>query len=89
MFRMEIQLKPENDSGQEGFPVSKVFIKRSLQSTYLVGTLDQVLLHDWNGHVLRRFSSENLQVPELFSPPLYNSRYLTVLQIDLLLVKMK
>ena len=75
MFRVEVQLKPENDSGQGGYPVSKVFVKRALQSTYLVGTLDQILLHDWNGHLVRRFSSENLQVPDLFSPPLYDPRY--------------
>ena len=71
---MEVRIKPEEDCGQEGFPVAKVFIKRGQQSTYLVGTLDQCLLHDWNGHVIRRFSSNSIQVPDLFSPPYYSPR---------------
>ena len=74
MFRLEIRLKTEDENGQEGFPVSKVYVKRALQPVYLLGTLDQISLSDWNGQVLRKFSSKNIQVPDLFSPPYYSPR---------------
>ena len=74
MYRLEVKLKAEEDSGASSFPVSRVYVKRPVQTSYLLGTLDRIVLRDWNGHPVRQFTTDNISVPDLFSPPYFPSR---------------